>query len=137
MARPRRPRPPPEPDGFPSTIVTSSTDADLAIYHHRALGITRESMRMDSQAKYAAVASGAAEMYLRLPTRADYVERIWDHAAGALIVTEAGGRVTDIDGAMLDFSRGRGLERNRGVIASNGLFHDQIVAAVAQARPSI
>ena len=53
---------------------------------------------MDSQAKYAVVARGEADIYLRLPTRADYREKIWDHAAGALIVTEAGGVVSDLDG---------------------------------------
>ena len=48
------------------------------------LGITAAPLRMDSQAKYAVVARGEAEIYLRLPTRADYREKIWDHAAGAL-----------------------------------------------------
>ena len=62
------------------------------------LGITATPVRMDSQAKYAVVARGEAEIYLRLPTRADYREKIWDHAAGALIVAEAGGVVTDIHG---------------------------------------
>jgi hypothetical protein len=32
---------------------------------------------MDSQCKYAAIARGDASIYLRLPTRADYRERIW------------------------------------------------------------
>ena len=50
------------------------------------LGITGPPLRMDSQAKYAVVARGEAEIYLRLPTRAEYREKIWDHAAGALIV---------------------------------------------------
>src|SRR5262249_35821084 len=56
----------------------------------------RAPIRMDSQAKYAIVARGEADVYLRLPTRADYREKIWDHAGGVLIVTEAGGAVTDI-----------------------------------------
>ena len=53
-------------------------------------------------AKYAVVASGNAEIYLRLPSGRRYVENIWDHAAGALLVEEAGGRVTDIDGRDLE-----------------------------------
>ena len=36
-----------------------------------------------------------AEIYLRLPTRADYREKIWDQAAGSIVVEEAGGTVTD------------------------------------------
>ena len=69
-----------------------SAQGDAAAVAAR-LGITTPPLRMDSQAKYAVVARGEADIYLRLPTRADYREKIWDHAAGALIVTEAGGIV--------------------------------------------
>jgi 3'(2'), 5'-bisphosphate nucleotidase len=85
---------------------------------------------MDSQAKYAALARGDAEIYLRLPTRPGYVEKIWDHAAGFLVIEEAGGRVTDIEGKRLDFTCGSRLERNRGVIATNGLLHQRVLEAV-------
>ena len=54
-----------------------------------SLGITRDPVRMDSQVKYAAVARGDASIYLRLPTKPGYEEKIWDHAAGSLVVTEA------------------------------------------------
>lgn len=94
------------------------------------LGIGGESVRMDSQAKYAAVARGDAEFYLRLPTRKGYVERIWDHAAGYAILKAAGGTISDIEGKELDFRYGRGLEKNRGVVATHGLAHDQIVQAI-------
>ncbi len=95
------------------------------------LGVTREPYRIDSQCKYAAVARGDAQIYLRLPTRKDYVEKIWDHAAGSIIVEAAGGRVSDIDGRPLDFSRGRRLEDNRGIIATHGAPHDAVLEAVA------
>jgi 3'(2'), 5'-bisphosphate nucleotidase len=94
------------------------------------LGITTAPVRMDSQAKYAALARGDASIYLRLPTRMDYREKIWDHAAGALVVSEAGGRVTDVTGAALDFGVGEQLERNRGVVATTGAIHDAVLAAV-------
>ncbi len=94
------------------------------------LGIAAEPYRIDSQCKYAAVARGDASIYLRLPTRADYREKIWDHAAGKFVVEQAGGRVTDVTGAPLDFSHGRRLEHNQGVIATDGRFHDEVVAAV-------
>ena len=84
------------------------------------LGIGSRRIKIDSQAKYTVVARGDAEIYLRLPTRKDYVERIWDHAAGALLVTEAGGKVTDCRGNELDFSCGQGLENNYGIVATNG-----------------
>ncbi|MDH3585351.1 MAG: 3'(2'),5'-bisphosphate nucleotidase [Phycisphaerae bacterium] len=96
----------------------------------KALGIAREPIRLDSQAKYATVARGLADIYLRLPTRAGYVEKIWDHAAGALVVIEAGGRVTDIEGRELDFSHGYQLETNRGMIVTNGHLHTVVLDAV-------
>jgi 3'(2'), 5'-bisphosphate nucleotidase len=95
-----------------------------------ALGIRRPPLRMDSQAKYAVVARGEADLYLRLPTHVDYRERIWDHAAGALIVAEAGGAVTDIRGRPLEFNHGRELAANRGVIVSNGRIHDRVIKAI-------
>jgi HAL2 family 3'(2'),5'-bisphosphate nucleotidase len=94
------------------------------------LGITAESVRLDSQAKYAVVARGEADVYLRLPTKADYVEKIWDHAGGALCVTEAGGTVTDITGKPLNFTHGWGLKTNQGVIVTNGHLHAQVLDAV-------
>lgn len=98
------------------------------------LGITSQPIRLDSQAKYAVVARGEADIYLRLPTRADYREKIWDHAAGALILLEAGGTVSDVDGCPLDFTRGRELTENRGIVASNGALHDRVLAALAESR---
>ena len=95
------------------------------------LGITAAPYRIDSQCKYAAVARGDASIYLRLPTRADYQEKIWDHAAGKLVVERAGGRVTDVDGKPLDFSVGAKLTNNSGVVATDGRFHDQVLEAVA------
>jgi HAL2 family 3'(2'),5'-bisphosphate nucleotidase len=106
-----------------------SAQGDSAAVASR-LGISAPPIRMDSQAKYAVVARGEADIYLRLPTRADYREKIWDHAAGALIVTEAGGTVTDITGRPLEFSHGRELTANRGVIVSNGPLHQPLIEAV-------
>jgi 3'(2'), 5'-bisphosphate nucleotidase len=94
------------------------------------LGITAEPYRIDSQCKYAAVARGDASIYLRLPTRADYREKIWDHAAGKFVVEQAGGVVTDVTGAPLDFSHGATLAANSGVVATDGRFHDQVIEAV-------
>lgn len=34
------------------------------------------------------------------------MENIWDHAAGAVVVTEAGGVLTDATGKTLDFAPG-------------------------------
>ncbi|KAG1472544.1 hypothetical protein G6F56_001481 [Rhizopus delemar] len=96
----------------------------------KLLGITRTPVRMDSQAKYCSISRGDADIYLRLPTSKSYVEKIWDHASGNVLVTEAGGKVTDIHGQPLDFSIGRTLEKNKGVIASKASIHDHVLQAV-------
>ncbi|KPI34481.1 3'(2'),5'-bisphosphate nucleotidase [Cyphellophora attinorum] len=103
-------------------------NADIAA----KLGITGKPVQMDSQAKYGSVARGAGDVYLRLPVRKDYVEKIWDHAAGDLIVREAGGEVTDVQGKRLDFSRGRTLTENKGVVASPKNVHAEVLAAVKE-----
>lgn len=94
------------------------------------LGITRPSVRMDSQAKYGSIARGAGDVYLRLPVSASYQEKIWDHAAGDLIVREAGGQVTDANGNRLDFGKGRTLAGNKGVVAAPKNVHAQVLEAV-------
>ncbi len=97
----------------------------------RLLGITAEPIRVDSQVKYGLVARGDASIYLRLPI-GGYVENIWDHAAGSLLVSEAGGAVTDVDGRQLDFTTGRKLSRNRGILATAAALHDQVLSAVTR-----
>ena len=96
------------------------------------LGIKKASVRMDSQAKYGSLARGAGDIYLRLPVRADYQEKIWDHAAGDLIVREAGGEVTDTLGRRLDFSHGRTLKENKGVVAAPKAIHGRVLEAVKE-----
>jgi myo-inositol-1(or 4)-monophosphatase len=49
----------------------------------------------------------------------------WDFAAGQLLVTEAGGRVTDCTGAVLPL-------RKSTILASNGLLHDQMLSIVSR-----
>ncbi len=116
---------------FCESVESGHTDQGASVQIAATLGITAEPFRIDSQCKYAAVARGDAEIYLRLPTRANYREKIWDHAAGMIVVEEAGGTVTDADGKPLDFSLGRELSANRGVIATCGPIHRAVVDAVA------
>jgi 3'(2'), 5'-bisphosphate nucleotidase len=99
-----------------------------------ALGITTPPIRMDSQAKYVVVASGSASIYLRLPGTKGYKEKIWDHAAGSIILNESGGQVTDFSGKSLDFSRGKTLENNVGILATNGHLHQEVLRAIIDVR---
>ncbi|KZV83340.1 3(2),5-bisphosphate nucleotidase HAL2 [Exidia glandulosa HHB12029] len=100
----------------------------------QALGITAAPVRMDSQAKYCSLARGDGDIYLRMPTGVGYVEKIWDHAGGSLLVTEAGGVVSDSRGQPLDFGLGRTLGENFGVIASGKDVHPSVLEAVRKAR---
>ena len=96
----------------------------------QSLGIEQPAVRLDSQAKYAVVARGEADAYLRLPTRSDYNEKIWDHAGGVLVVEESGGKVTDVTGRNLEFQHGSELAANRGVIVSNSRLHESLISAI-------
>jgi HAL2 family 3'(2'),5'-bisphosphate nucleotidase len=116
---------------FCESVESGHSDHDDSAEIARRLGITAEPYRIDSQCKYAAVARGDASIYLRLPTRPGYREKIWDHAAGKFVVECAGGVVTDVDGKPLDFRHGRRLEQNRGIVATDGRYHAEVLAAVA------
>jgi 3'(2'), 5'-bisphosphate nucleotidase len=104
------------------------------------LGVRAEPLRMDSQAKYAALVrgDGGGGVYLRLPVAGGrrgggaggYQEKIWDHAPGSLLVEEAGGIVTDYRGRPLDFGLGRTLGTNFGVVAARKEVHAQVIDAV-------
>lgn len=94
------------------------------------LGGAGTPVRLDSQCKYAVVARGQADAYLRLPTSRSYVEKVWDHAAGSIIATEAGAVVSDITGAKLDFSLGRRLENNRGIVCASAALHRKIIETI-------
>lgn len=87
-------------------------------------------VRLDSMAKYGLVARGDAHVYLRGSYGSAYNEKLWDHCAAALLVKAAGGRVTDLHGNALDFGAGRMLSRNQGVLATNGLLHDEILLEI-------
>jgi 3'(2'), 5'-bisphosphate nucleotidase len=119
---------------FCESVESAHSDQDESAQIAKLLGITSPPHRIDSQCKYAAVARGDASIYLRMPTRADYREKIWDHAAGKLVVECAGGRVSDIHGRPLDFTRGRNLEENQGVVATCGPIHDAVIDAIRRVR---
>lgn len=115
---------------FCESIEASHTAQGLSQKVAESLGMSREPLRMDSQAKYAVVARGEAEIYLRLPAKFGYKEKIWDHAAGVLVIEESGGRVSDVMGMPLEFSHGYELLANRGIVAANRELHSRVIAAL-------
>uniref|UniRef100_A0A1J3HDH9 3'(2'),5'-bisphosphate nucleotidase n=1 Tax=Noccaea caerulescens TaxID=107243 RepID=A0A1J3HDH9_NOCCA len=95
------------------------------------LGIRALPLRIHSQVKYAALARGDAEIYMRF-TLKGYSETIWNHAAGAIIATEAGGVVCDADGNPPDFSRGKHLYLKRGIVVSTKKLMPRLLMAIKE-----
>jgi 3'(2'), 5'-bisphosphate nucleotidase len=119
------------------SVEAGHTDLGLMQAVLARLGVLAPATAMDSQAKYAVVAGAQAELIFRLPSagRAGYREKIWDQAAGSLVVEEAGGQVTDLLGKRLDFSAGRELTRNHGVLVSNAALHPAALEALLAVLP--
>ncbi|CAL9775819.1 unnamed protein product [Musa acuminata subsp. burmannicoides] len=113
----------------PVEKANSSHSFTAGLAHN--VGLRKQPLRVHSMVKYAAIARGDAEIFMKF-ARAGYKEKIWDHAAGLVIIQEAGGVVTDAGGHPLDFSKGIYLEGlSRGIIACSGpLLHEKIINAV-------
>jgi 3'(2'), 5'-bisphosphate nucleotidase len=99
------------------------------------LGIPQQQVEpLDGQDKYAVVAAGDGDFYVRPSRPQDRLHYIWDHAAGAAIVGAAGGVVSALDGSPLDFSQGERLPK-AGVIVSTARMYERVLAAVQQVVP--
>lgn len=104
------------------------------IASHMGISNAAKPVRLDSMCKYALLARGDGHVYLRFP-RPGYIECAWDHAAGSVVLQEAGGVVTDALGRPLDFTKGAKLSGNDGVVASaSPSLHATVLAAVAAER---
>lgn len=76
--------------------------------------------------KLAAVARGDGDIYLNPTGFYD-----WDVCAGEVLVTEAGGRITDLAGGPIQYGRERFYQPN-GMLATNGRLHDEVIARRAE-----
>lgn len=114
------------------SFESGHTNVDQIDLFAQALGIQAAPVKMDSQAKYAVLAAGQGDLMLRLlsPEKPKYKEKIWDQAAGSLVLEEAGGCLSDLDGNPLDFTTGRMLTNNRGILASNRVLHEAALKAL-------
>lgn len=86
---------------------------------------------MDSMCKYAVVARGDVSVYIRHHCIPNYRENVWDHAAGSIVLQEAGGIVTDIFNTPLDFSLGDKLFKNEGIVASAPGIHEHVIRQIS------
>ncbi len=88
--------------------------------HFGAVSHSAQAVRRDGSAALdlAFVAAGIYDAFWEFDLKA------WDIAAGAVLITEAGGRVSAIDGGSLDLANGC-------VLASNDRVHDELQQTLA------
>jgi len=85
-------------------------------------GLDGQVVAMGASTKHAAIAAGELDLTINLlPGEFD-----WDTCAPEVVIREAGGRMTDADGAPFRYNQ-REVRHRRGSIASNGPCHDQLV----------
>ena len=120
------------------SVEASHANADHLAPVFARYGIAAKPMLMDSQAKYAVVAAGVADLFFYLVSKRNPAHRmkIWDVAPGALVVEEAGGKITDLQGGALDYTCGDTLAKNPGLVITNGLYHDQSLEILREAEKS-
>lgn len=117
---------------FCESVETAHSSHEISARVAGILGVSAPPVRMDSQAKYGCIARGDFSIFLRFP-RHGYVENVWDSAPACIIIEEAGGKVTDGRGRPLDFSLGRKMDNDDGIVATNGHVHEAVIEAVQQA----
>ncbi len=106
--------------GFPYDARTNPDNnlTEYAVFSVRARAVRRlGSALLD----LAYVAAGRFEAFWELTLSP------WDVVAGTILVEEAGGRVTDLQGHPLDIDHPR-------LVASNGRIHDQVLAVLKEIR---
>jgi 3'(2'), 5'-bisphosphate nucleotidase len=94
-------------------------------------GFPWTTISLDSQCKYALVADGRADAFMRVPSAKGRSETAWDHVAGLVICAEAGAFAGDLGGAAVRCSNGPDLTRSRGVLACDRAIADAIVRAAS------
>ena len=111
-------------------IVGSRSHRNPALEETLASLGARELVALGSAGlKASVVAHGAADAYVA----PHYAGKRWDACAADALISAAGGKLTDSRGNLFDY-RAEKLDNDRGIVASNGRFHDAIVEKLAAAR---
>ena len=80
-----------------------------------------------SSLKVMEIASGSADIYLTSTNKM----KQWDTAASHCIITEAGGKMTDISGNDLVYNT-ESVNHENGLLVTNGLIHEEIVSKISK-----
>jgi 3'(2'), 5'-bisphosphate nucleotidase len=99
-------------------------DQPWVVNFAKKIGI-KNFIRIDSMAKFCMVADGTVDLYIK-PLDAEH-SFTWDFMPGNLIINEAGGKITDLNGKRLNFSNEKCLWTAPAIIASNNLLHKKII----------
>jgi 3'(2'), 5'-bisphosphate nucleotidase len=116
----------------PQAIRLVSSKSHRSAYYQRfrdSLGITDELAVGSVGMKVSLIAEGSRDLYVYPGSQT----KIWDSCAPEAILTAAGGKLTDSEGALLCYSEAH-LQNPRGVVASNGHVHPVALDAVARLR---
>lgn len=92
--------------------------------------IGRLAVPQGASTKLTAVAAGELDATLCLHGG----ERVWDSCAPGLVITEAGGRITDVDSQPFRYG-GPDPMHQRGIVTSNGRCHEALCALARQYWP--
>lgn len=116
----------------PHAIRLVASKSHRSEYYERlrtSLGITDELALGSVGLKVALVAEGARDLYVYPGSQT----KIWDSCAPEAVLSVAGGKVTDSEGAQLTYTESR-LQNPRGMVASNGRVHEVALDAIARLR---
>ncbi|HWL84190.1 MAG TPA: 3'(2'),5'-bisphosphate nucleotidase CysQ [Polyangiaceae bacterium] len=114
--------------GAAHLLVSRSRPSEILTDIAGKLGVAKTSMMGSAGLKALAVARGEAELYAHL----GQAGWRWDTCAPEAIVRGAGGVSTDARGNSIDY-RSPALENSEGLVMSNGILHDAMLAAIAKA----
>lgn len=89
------------------------------------LGIANELNIGSVGVKLCVIAAGMRDLYVNPATKT----KAWDTCAPEAILVPAGGRLSDLFGNPIDYTKE--LAHRRGLVASNGRVHDEVVARLS------
>jgi 3'(2'), 5'-bisphosphate nucleotidase len=117
-----------------STVASAAEVRLVSSKSHRSADIDRVKERLgigDEQSvgsvgvKLCLIAAGVRDLYINPQPKT----KAWDTCAPEAILVRAGGRLTDLHGGPIGYSDE--LVNRRGLIASNGMVHEEVVQKLA------
>jgi 3'(2'), 5'-bisphosphate nucleotidase len=123
-----------------STIAAPSEIRLVASKSHRSpeldkvkteLGINNELNVGSVGVKLCLIAMGVRDLYVNPAAKT----KAWDTCAPEAILVRAGGRLSDVHGGPIEYTEE--LAHKRGLVASNGLVHDEVIAKLSPLFPQL